>query len=115
MGVVTANISLLLPDMPGSIAKRSRELRNLVSTLKICSVEIYLALETSMCFILIENYCWIKNIIFFRLMEKCLEVILSGAAYSKKGEELLWKRAVYDVVQRCKQSRQVSEYPCPFH
>ena len=42
-------------------------------------------------------------------MEKCVEVILSGPAYSRKGEELLWKRAMYDVVQRCKQSRQVSK------
>ena len=49
-------------------------------------------------------YCY-----FLRLMEKCVEVILSGPAYSRKGEELLWKRAMYDVVQRCKQSRQVSK------
>ena len=42
-----------------------------------------------------------------RLTLKCSEVILSGSTLCRKAEELMWKRAVYDVVQRCKQSRQV--------
>ena len=47
---------------------------------------------------------------FHRLTQKCTEVILGGSTYFRKAEELLWKRAVYDVVQRCKQSRQVGTH-----
>ena len=49
-------------------------------------------------------------LLVFRLREKCELILLLSCSYRRKTEELLWKKAFYEVVQRCKMHKQVSRY-----
>lgn len=37
-----------------------------------------------------------------------MKLLLLRSSYSRKAEELLWKRGFYDIIQRCKQRGDVS-------
>ena len=49
-------------------------------------------------------------LLVFRLREKCELILLLSCSYRRKTEELLWKKAFYEVVQRCKMHKQVGRY-----
>ena len=42
-----------------------------------------------------------------RLRDKCCQVLLLATSHCCKAEELLWKKAVYDLIQRCKLNKEV--------
>lgn len=58
---------------------------------------------------------WSQCSIAVRLREKCEPILLLSCSYRRKTEELLWKKAFYEVVQRCKMHKQVGKsFPSSF-
>jgi len=48
-----------------------------------------------------------------KLREKCELILLLSCSYRRKTEELLWKKAFYEVVQRCKTHKQALDVGSP--
>jgi len=48
-----------------------------------------------------------------KLREKCELILLLSCSYRRKTEELLWKKAFYEVVQRCKAHKQALDVGSP--
>ena len=44
----------------------------------------------------------------FRLREKCVSVLLVSCSFRRKAEELLWKKGFYELTQKSKSNKQVS-------